>query len=80
MARAKAAPGVLAVLTGADAAADHIGALTAHLIVPWETCSPRMLAEIANDLARRFHIGHVTIQLEPIGHGEDCERALPGVL
>ncbi|HSS00160.1 MAG TPA: cation diffusion facilitator family transporter [Kofleriaceae bacterium] len=55
-------------------------ALTAHLIVPWETCSPRMLAEIANDLERRFHIGHVTIQLEPIGHGEDCERAAPGVL
>jgi cobalt-zinc-cadmium efflux system protein len=55
-------------------------ALTAHLIVPWETCSPRMLAEIANDLERRFRIGHVTIQLEPVGHGEDCERAIPGVL
>jgi cobalt-zinc-cadmium efflux system protein len=54
-------------------------ALTAHLIVPWETCSPRMLAEIANDLERRFHIGHVTIQLEPLGL-EDCERAVPGVL
>jgi cobalt-zinc-cadmium efflux system protein len=54
-------------------------ALTAHLIVPWETCSPRMLAEIANDLERRFHIGHVTIQLEPVGLA-DCERAMPGVL
>jgi carbon-monoxide dehydrogenase large subunit len=31
-AKAKAAPGVLAVLTGADAAAEHIGALTAHLM------------------------------------------------
>jgi carbon-monoxide dehydrogenase large subunit len=32
IARAKAAPGVLAVLTGADVAADHLGALTAHLM------------------------------------------------
>ncbi len=31
-AKAKAAPGVLAVLTGADVAADHLGALTAHLM------------------------------------------------
>src|SRR5262245_56744362 len=30
--KAKAAPGVLLVLTGADAQADHIGALTAHLM------------------------------------------------
>ena len=31
-AKAKAAPGVLAVLTGADAAADKLGSLTAHLM------------------------------------------------
>jgi len=31
-AKAKAAPGVLAVLTGTDVAADHLGALTAHLM------------------------------------------------
>jgi carbon-monoxide dehydrogenase large subunit len=31
-AKAKAAPGVLAVLTGADVAADHLGAMTAHLM------------------------------------------------
>jgi carbon-monoxide dehydrogenase large subunit len=30
--KAKAAPGVLAVLTGADAEADHLGSLTAHLM------------------------------------------------
>jgi carbon-monoxide dehydrogenase large subunit len=29
-AKAKTAPGVVAVLTGADAVADHLGALTAH--------------------------------------------------
>src|SRR4029079_18786677 len=32
IAKAKAAPGVLAVLTGADAAADKLGAMTAHLM------------------------------------------------
>ena len=30
--KAKAAPGVLAVLTGADCAADHLGSFTAHLM------------------------------------------------
>jgi carbon-monoxide dehydrogenase large subunit len=32
VAKAKAAPGVLLVLTGADAKADHLGAFTAHLM------------------------------------------------
>jgi aerobic carbon-monoxide dehydrogenase large subunit len=32
VARAKTAPGVLCVLTGADAAAEHLGAFTAHLM------------------------------------------------
>src|SRR4029077_8482401 len=32
VAKAKAAPGVLCVLTGADAVAEHLGALTAHLM------------------------------------------------
>src|SRR5690242_7336349 len=32
VAKAKAAPGVLAVLTGADAVADKLGSLTAHLM------------------------------------------------
>jgi aerobic carbon-monoxide dehydrogenase large subunit len=32
VAKAKAAPGVLCVLTGADAAADHLGTFTAHLM------------------------------------------------
>src|SRR5262244_4196158 len=32
VAKAKAAPGVLCVLTGADAAAEHLGSFTAHLM------------------------------------------------
>lgn len=55
-------------------------ALTAHLIVPWETCSPTMLADVSTEISRRFRIGHVTIQLEPVGHGESCDRAADGVV
>src|SRR5262249_35669540 len=40
VAKAKAAPGVLAVLTGADAAADKLGRLTAHLM-PEDVGAPK---------------------------------------
>lgn len=55
-------------------------ALTAHLILPWDTCAPTMLADASAELARRFQIGHATIQLEPIGHGENCDRAAAGAV
>jgi cobalt-zinc-cadmium efflux system protein len=55
-------------------------ALTAHVILPWETYSPTMLVDASAELARRFKIGHVTIQLEPTGHGENCDRAVHGVV
>jgi len=55
-------------------------ALTAHLILPWETCAPTMLADASAELARRFRIGHVTIQLESVGHGERCDRAVEGAV
>lgn len=48
-------------------------ALTAHLIVPWDSCSPSMLRETAAEIQRRFKIGHVTIQLEPPGQDQHCE-------
>jgi cobalt-zinc-cadmium efflux system protein len=55
-------------------------ALTAHLILPWDTCAPTMLADASSELARRFRIGHATIQLEPVGHGENCDRAAAGAV
>jgi cobalt-zinc-cadmium efflux system protein len=55
-------------------------ALTAHLILPWDTCAPTMLADASAELARRFKIGHATIQLEPVGHGENCDRAAAGAV
>lgn len=55
-------------------------ALTAHLILPWESCPPAFLGETAHELETRFKIGHVTIQLEPAGHDADCERAVDGAI
>jgi cobalt-zinc-cadmium efflux system protein len=55
-------------------------ALTAHLVVPWDSCSPTMLAEVSAEIARRFQIRHVTIQLEPLAHGENCGQAAEGAV
>jgi len=55
-------------------------AMTAHLVAPWEKCSPRMLADVAKDMARKFKIGHCTIQLEPVAHGDECEQAAVGTV
>jgi cobalt-zinc-cadmium efflux system protein len=54
-------------------------ALTAHLIVPWDTCSPTLIADLSAEIARRFKIGHVTLQLEPAGH-IDCEQGVLGAV
>ena len=37
-------------------------------------------ADASAEIARRFKIGHVTIQLEPVGHGENCDRAVAGAV
>ena len=55
-------------------------ALTAHLAVAWDRCSPSMPAEASAELLRRFQIGHVTIQLEPNAQLEDCARAVDGAV
>ena len=55
-------------------------ALTAHLVVPWDACSPSLLAEATAELEKRFQIGHVTIQLEPAGQPDDCARAADGAV
>jgi cobalt-zinc-cadmium efflux system protein len=51
-------------------------ALTAHVIVPWDSLSPSILRDTAAEIERRFKIGHVTLQLEPAGHDDQCA---PGV-
>lgn len=47
-------------------------ALTAHLVVPWESSSPSLLRDTAAEIERRFKISHVTIQVEPSSTTEQC--------
>lgn len=49
-------------------------AMTVHLVVPWDACAPTMLRDAAAEIERKFKIGHVTIQLEPIGQDVHCEQ------
>ena len=49
-------------------------ALTAHIVVPWDSVSPTMLRDTAAEIERRFKIRHVTIQLEPVGQDPCSER------
>lgn len=55
-------------------------ALTAHLIVPWDTCSPTLVADLCSRIEQRFKIGHVTLQLEPAEHAEHCEQGIRGAV
>jgi cobalt-zinc-cadmium efflux system protein len=55
-------------------------ALTAHLVVPWDTCSPSLVADVSAKISRKFKIGHITLQLEPVGHGPDCEQGVQGAV
>jgi len=40
-------------------------ALTAHVVVPYDRCSPQFLTKVATHLHDEFKIEHTTIQLEP---------------
>jgi cobalt-zinc-cadmium efflux system protein len=54
-------------------------ALTAHLVVPWQTCPPGLLRDTCTELNRRFKIAHATLQLEPTD-GADCDRCVDGAV
>lgn len=44
-------------------------AMTAHLVVHWNACDPQLVRGATAEIAHRFEIHHVTIQLEPAGDG-----------
>jgi cobalt-zinc-cadmium efflux system protein len=54
-------------------------ALTAHLVMPWRDCPPSFLASLEHDLAERFGISHVTVQIDP-PESDDCERGASGAV
>jgi len=54
-------------------------ALTAHLVMPWSSCPPAFLSGLEHELADRFGIVHVTVQIEPAGD-KTCARGEVGAL
>ena len=38
------------------------------------------VADLCEQIQKRFKIGHATIQLEPVGHAAPCEQGVQGAL
>ena len=49
-------------------------ALTAHLVLPWERCSPTLLRDVESEIEHRFGSAHTTLQIEPIDD-ETCRQS-----
>lgn len=54
-------------------------ALTAHVVLPWPSAPPAFLAALQHELAHRFKIHHITIQLEDCAE-IGCTQAAPSAL
>jgi cobalt-zinc-cadmium efflux system protein len=52
-------------------------ALTAHLVVPGNTCEPTFLANVCHALHEQFDIDHATLQLDPEEAPNECRLAHP---
>ena len=50
-------------------------ALTAHLVMPGGSCSPRFLHHAGDELRARFRIDHATLQIEAIDAPDPCRLA-----
>jgi cobalt-zinc-cadmium efflux system protein len=50
-------------------------ALTAHLVMPGNTCEPTFLADVCRELHDRFDIDHATLQVDPEEAPDECRLA-----
>jgi cobalt-zinc-cadmium efflux system protein len=50
-------------------------ALTAHLVMPLQSCAPRFLGDVCKELHQRFRIEHATLQVDPHDAPEICRLA-----
>jgi cobalt-zinc-cadmium efflux system protein len=50
-------------------------ALTAHLVMPGNTCEPSFLADVCHELHEQFDIDHATLQLDPEEAPNECRLA-----
>jgi cobalt-zinc-cadmium efflux system protein len=55
-------------------------ALTAHLVMPGDSCHPRFLSEVGAELHHRFHIEHATLQVEAPEAPDPCRQAPDGTI
>ncbi len=55
-------------------------ALTAHLVMPSNTCEPTFLADVCHELHERFEIEHATLQVDPEDAPDPCRLAPEGVV
>ncbi len=53
-------------------------AMTAHVVRPDEADQDQFLHDVCGQLAKRFNIGHSTIQIERGGHAHPCALAAEG--
>ncbi len=50
-------------------------ALTAHLVMPGNSCAPTFIGDVCNELRETFAIGHSTLQIEPQEAPAPCALA-----
>ncbi len=50
-------------------------ALTAHLVMPVNSCAAHFLGSVCNELHQRFRIDHPTLQVEPTDAPDRCRQA-----
>jgi len=55
-------------------------ALTAHLVMPRNSCEPAFLANVCKDLHHKFRIDHATLQLDPDDAPRPCALAADEVV
>jgi cobalt-zinc-cadmium efflux system protein len=53
-------------------------ALTAHLVMPNNTCEPTFLSNVCDELRARFEIDHATLQVDPEEAPNECRLAPEG--
>ena len=50
-------------------------ALTAHLVMPGNSCEPTFLANVCKELHHKFHVDHTTLQIDPDDAPRPCALA-----
>lgn len=55
-------------------------AMTAHVVMTWESEPPSFLRDLERELHERFGIDHSTVQIEPVNAAAACKQAREGAV